>query len=96
MLNRFQRSRAPESPLAGLTPVVDRHIHEARLPIVLRQDLRLRRNLVGESFFQYPCDPRMQVLPLVAQKGAIGSILDERMLEQKRSVWRHSALEEQS
>ena len=62
----------------------------------MRNDLRPGLDEVRKPLFQRLGDPAMQGLARAAQQGAVGGVLDQRMLEQIFGCRRCAALENQA
>src|SRR3979490_668723 len=62
---------------------------------MMRQEFRLTRDPLGKAPLHDFGDARMQLLPIAAQKRAVGRILHQRVLEGVYGLRRRSALEHQ-
>src|SRR4030088_2195633 len=63
---------------------------------MMRQEFSLTRDPLGKAPLHDFGDARMQLLPIAAQKCAVGGILHQSVLEGVNGLWLHSALEHQS
>ena len=62
----------------------------------MREDLRPRFDEIRKPLFQRLGDAAMQGLARAAQQGAVGGVLDQRVLEQILSRRRDAALEDET
>ena len=62
---------------------------------MMRQEFRLTRDPLGKAPLHDFGDARMQLLPIAAQKRAVGGILHQSVLEGVTGLRRRSALEHQ-
>src|SRR3954469_15285289 len=63
---------------------------------MMRQEFRLTRNPLGEAPLHDFSDARMQLLPITAQKRAVGGILNQSVLEEVSRMWRRALSEQQA
>src|SRR5277367_1808016 len=96
MSGRFSVGGAPKSEFAGFAPISDGVVEETCLREMMRQDLGLHGDYFWEVLLQRLSDPRMEFLPLAAQQHAVGSLLDEGVLEHERRAWRRAAAEQKA
>ncbi len=68
---RFRYRRAGGGPLAGLAPAGDGFFDEPGLRVMLREELRLAVNKLGEMGFERFGDLRMQLLARAAQQAGV-------------------------
>jgi hypothetical protein len=77
-------------------PIGDRLVGDGGFAVVLRDDLRPGLYEVRKPLFQRLGDAAMQGLSRATQQGAVGGILDQRVLEQIFRRRRGAALEDQA
>ena len=78
---RFKMGQARHRILAGLQPLVDRAPCVAGGREMMGEEFGPPLDKIGETLLQCRRDTSVQFLPSCAQQGAIGGILDQRMLE---------------
>ena len=76
----------PGSELARFQPLIHRSLGLAGSGEMMRQELGLALHYVGELLFQHRRRAGVQFLPSGTQQGAVGDVLQQRMLEQVRRV----------
>jgi len=62
---------------------------------MMRKSFRLDGHDFRELCLQHPADARMQFLALAAQEAVVSRVLNKRMLENERLIWRRAAAEDQ-
>src|SRR4030095_4172131 len=92
---RFCHRRTGDGPPTGLAPISDGFFNEPGLGIMLREQLRLAFDDLGEMAFERFADLRMQLPPGVAQHAVVRRVLHQRMLEGIECLGRCAALEYQ-
>jgi hypothetical protein len=93
MADGFEIGRAFGGALAGFQPIADGTLDLASFRQMMRQEFRLTRDPLGKAPLHDFGDARMQLLPIAAQKRAVGGILHQSVLEGVNRLWRRSALE---
>src|SRR4051812_36999235 len=63
---------------------------------MMRQEFRLTRNPLGKAPLHDFSDARMQLLPITAQKRAVGGILNQSVLEEVSRMGRRALSEQQA
>src|SRR4051794_16076992 len=63
---------------------------------MMRQEFRLPRHPLGEAPLHDFSDARMQLLPITAQKRAVGGILNQSVLEEVSRMGRRALSEQQA
>src|SRR5438067_8781812 len=96
MGNRFDVGQLSRGMLPRLQPLVDRAFSVASGRQVMGEQLRLALDEIGEMLSQRRRDAGVQFLPAPAQQGRVGSVLDQRVLEQIGGVRSGTAAEQQS
>jgi hypothetical protein len=84
-LRRRFRHRRAGGPLTGLAPAGNGFFNEPSLGIMLREELGLVFDHLGEMGFERCSDLRVQLLPGTAQQAAMRCVLHQRVLERYRS-----------
>jgi hypothetical protein len=73
--------RSRQGVSAGLQPVFCGLVDQPGLCEVVSQEFRARLNDIGELHFKNRSDAGVQLLPPAAQQGAVGGVLDQRVLD---------------
>ena len=92
--DRFHMGRAPSGALAGPLPVAHGLLRQARLGVVVRQQLGLRLGEVGKALGHHLRRALVVLLPGAPQQRLIGRILHQGMLERIGGLRRHAPLVE--
>ena len=79
--DRFEMGRALGSVLTGLHPLVHRARGIAGGSQMMGQKFGLALDEIHEMLFQHRCDAGVQFLASGSQQGAVGSVLDQCVLE---------------
>ena len=87
--------RAFDRSLAGFQHLADGMLNLPRLSEVMRQQFRLAHTSLWKVPLQRLGDASMQPLPVGAQKGIVGGVLHERVLESVGGAWPRSTLKDQ-
>ena len=89
--HRFREHGAPPGLPAGGEPIVDRLFRQTRFLAVVGEQRRLGRDDLREPGFEGRGDAGMKLPAPVAQQGAIGGVLHQRVLEGVFGVRRGAA-----
>src|SRR4029077_890161 len=92
----FNQSGALQRPLSGFAPKACGLFDQPGFGAVARQNLRLVLSDVREVLFESFGNASVQRTSRLAQKGAVGGILHQRVFEQIRCVRWHSLAEQQA
>ena len=96
LCSRFRHRGADGGPVTSLTPASDGFFDQSGFRVVLCKELGLGLDRFRETRFERSGYLPVQCLAWTAQQCAIGGVLHERMLKQKRRVWEFAALEDQA
>src|SRR5262245_35436025 len=91
----FGICRPLDGALSGYAKVLDRLLGEPRLLEVVRQQLWLCFNGLGELLFESVGDPAVKLLAFVPRQARIGGILYQRVLENVGRIRRFAPRENQ-
>ena len=95
MANRLDVRRAFDGYLSRSLPIGDGLYTQARLGVVLRQQLRLRLADLGKARLHHLGNMLMVPLAGTAQQRLIGRVLDQRVLEEIRRLrWQPLLIQE--
>ncbi len=95
MADGFEICRAFGGALASFQPIVDGTCEQSSFHEMVRQEFRFTRNSLGKAPLHDFGDARVQLLPIAAQKRAVGSVLHKSVLEGINGLWWHPAFERQ-
>lgn len=93
--DRLEVRQALGGVSAGLKPLIDRAPDIAGGGQMMRQELGLALDEIGEVLLQCRCDPAMQLSAPGAQQGAVGGVLHQRVLEEIGRLRWDTAAEQQ-
>ena len=96
VLQRFTPGRTTQSKFAGALPIDRGRFLQTRFGSVTRDHFRLALGYFRKDFLDRLRDARMQIAARTAQQCAIGSILQQPMLEQKARSRRFATLEKEA
>jgi hypothetical protein len=80
--------------LAGFQPIADGMVDLASFHEMERQNFGLTRDPLGKASLHCFGNARMQLLPIAAQKRAVGGVLHQSVLEKVRGVRGYAAAEQ--
>src|SRR6266536_2418316 len=95
MAEGFEICRAFGGALASFQPIHNGTFDQSSFREMVRQEFRLTRNSLGKAPLQDFGDARVQLLPIAAQKSAVGSVLHQSVLEGVKGLWWRPALKHQ-
>jgi hypothetical protein len=90
--DRFRIGRTLQGALTSHVPVGQSLCAQARLGVVMRQQLRLRLGRVRKPLRQHLGKALMVLLPRAPEQRLIRGILDERMLKGIGCLWWYTSL----
>src|SRR4029077_4182830 len=93
---RFNQSGALQRPLSGFAPKAHGLFDQPGFGAVARQNLRLVLSDVSEAAFEGFGDASVQRTSRLAQKGAVGRILDQRVLKEIPRMRRYALTKQQA